>query len=558
MPKFASPMPSSLALLLLAALSPLGLGPLRGALADQPHFGAADYEAYNSGAYGDRPNQTYHSSDIRSPAFLINTWKKEAVSPETHIFLSPAVGGQHRSPMVFSARDLSLVYADPSWDGGQTANLQWHDGRAYLTFWSGRDYIGWGSGYGLMLDDSFRLFANVTTTDDAFPATGADSHEFQLTHDGGALVNNYYKRPDVDISALGGPADGLLHDSAFQEIDLATGAARFTWRASDHFALHESMNGYIFDADGGGWDWFHQNSLQKTAPGGDYLISARHLSCIALVSGRDGSRLWQLGGKNNSFEDLSGGRATRFGFQHHARFAEDGPRDAAGRWTELTFFANNAEFAGGAPTPGCRDDDGGTCSRAVRVALDYDRMTARLVRDWHHPRGVQAWAQGGVHALPGGGALVAWGTVPSVTEVAADGDTVLEVQLSPWAAATGGRDGVSLYRAYKLNFTAHPPWGPSVACVGGSTLYVSWNGATEVAVWSVFGGEDTVNLQSKDHVVPRAGFETAIELAAEKPLSYRYAQVRALDAEGKALGSTDLVDLRTGNVLTVKVQLDRQ
>ncbi|KAI1255821.1 hypothetical protein MGN70_002561 [Eutypa lata] len=525
-------LPSSVFLLVLS------LGSHR-TLADQPHFGAAEYDDYNNGVYGDRPNQTYHTTDIKSPAILINTWKKDLVSPESHILMSPPVGGQPRSPLVFSAKDLSLVYADPEWDGGATANLQEHAGKTYLTFWSGHDFLGWGSGSGIMLDENYRLFANVTTTD-AFD-TGADSHEFQLTHDGGALVNNYNKIPQYDMSDAGGPRDSVLHDSAFQEIDVATGEARFTWRASEHFALHESMNGYIFDADGGGWDWFHQNSVQKT-PDGNYLISARHLSLLALISGKDGSKIWQLGGKNNDFEDLSDGRATNFGFQHHARFVDDA-------FTEVTFFANNAEFSH-ASTPGCED----ACSRAVRVKLDYENMTARLVQEWHHPKSVQAWAQGGIHALPGGGAMIAWGTVPSVTEVTADGDTVMEIQLSPWAAATGGRDGVAFYRAYKLNYKAHPPWGPSIACVNG-TLYVSWNGATEVAKWSVFGGENTVTLTSKNHVVPRSGFETEIKL--ENP-SYRYAQVRALDAEGKTLGSTDMVDMETGDVLKVKVQLDRE
>ncbi|RYP60697.1 hypothetical protein DL769_008001 [Monosporascus sp. CRB-8-3] len=511
---------------------------LAGVFADV-HFGAAEYDDYNAGLFGDRPNQTYHSTDIKSPLFLVNTWKKDAVAPGSHIFMSPSVGGQHRSPMIFSAKDLSLVYADPSWDGGATANLQEYKGKKYITFWSGKDYIGWGSGGGIMLDENYRFFANVTTTDEF--ETGADSHEFQLTPDGTALVNNYYKIP-YNMTPVNGPADSVLHDSAFQEIDIETGEALFTWKAKDHFELHESLNGYIFDADGGGWDWFHQNSIQKT-PDGNYLISARHLCMLALINGTDGSRIWQLGGKKNDFKDLSDGRATKFGFQHNSRFVDDTLR-------EITFFDNNAEFSH-SPTPKCDD----ACSRAVRVRLDYDAMTAELVQEFYHPKSVQAWAQGGVQPLPNGGAMIAWGTVPSVTEVNAEGETVMELQFSPWAAASGGREGVSFYRVYKLDYTAYPPWGPSIACVNG-TLYVSWNGATEVASWSVFGGQSSAAaLEAKNHVVPRAGFETAIEV--DPSLELAFAQVHALDANGNALGSTDVVNMHTGEVLTVKVQLNK-
>lgn len=146
---------------------------------------------------------------------------------------------------------------------------------------------------------------------------------------------------------------------------------------------------------------------------------------------------------------------------------------------ELMLFANDASYAGGgSKTVGCER----SCSRAQRIALDYDAMTAQ---EWHHPKSARAWAQGVVRALPAGGAIIAWGTVPSFTEVTADGETVTEVQLSPWFTnQVGQNDDISLCRIFKSNFKAYPPWGPAVAWVDG-TVYVSWNGATEVVSWSV-------------------------------------------------------------------------
>jgi hypothetical protein len=61
----------------------------------------------------------------------------------------------------------------------------------------------------------------------------------------------------------------------------------------------------------------------------------------------------------------------------------------------------------------------------------------------------------------------------------------------------------------------------------------SWNGATEVAVWVVLGGDDAdalVPLGSQ----PRSGFETAIEVAGQPQL----VAVRALDGSGAILGQS--------------------
>lgn len=422
-----------------------------------------EIEAYNSGQLGNMPNLTYYSSPLISPSILVNTWNETAMTDATHILISPSVAGQPRSPMVFSAKDLSLVYADPV-RGGSNPQLQTFGGKEYFTFWTGTDMKGWGTGGGIILDESFDVLYNLTTQD---LDTGADNHEFQLTHDGGALLNNYHAAV-FDVTAVGGPPDGLIQDCAFQEVDVATGDVRFTWRATDHFDLTETFGDPYEDRENG-WDWFHMNSQFKTRDG-NYLISSRHLRAIALLDGATGERIWQLGGQRNSFLDLSDGRATNFAYQHHARFVDDS-------YTELTFYDNHAMHPS-SPTPGCEVD----CSRGVRVRLDFDAMTAELVHELYHPVGVQAWAQGGYQSLPGGGALISWGTVPALTEFTAAGEVVMDIQLGPWFGAQEGE--VNTYRVYKTNWVAQPRWRPEIAVVG-SVVYVSWNGATDVASWSL-------------------------------------------------------------------------
>ncbi|KAI1166661.1 Arylsulfotransferase-domain-containing protein [Nemania serpens] len=420
--------------------------------------------AYNAWSYGDRPNQTYHSSDLVSPRFLVNSWDKNATTVGSHIFMAPINPGQNASPMILSSKDLSLVYADPAWGGGTDARVQFHNGDPYMTFWSGFNLQGHGSGGGVMVDANYSLFKNLTTTG---LITGADSHDFSITSDGGALMNNYHII-HADLTSIGGPANGSLLDCAFQEVDIETGDVRFTWKATHHFNLTESLVGIYEDAKSG-FDWFHMNAVSKTVDG-NYLISIRHLRAVALISGADGSRIWQVGGVRNSFRDLSGGSATSFAFQHDARFTDETE-------TEITLFDNHAMRVT-SPTAGCTRD----CTRGVRLALDYDAMEVRLVSEFYHPQGVQAWAQGGYHLLPNGHAVIGWGVVPAMTEFDEAGNVVMDIQIRPWNTTAAG--GGPLYRVYKFDWVGQPLWDPSCVFVDG-TVYVSWNGATEVASWSL-------------------------------------------------------------------------
>ncbi|KAI0969451.1 Arylsulfotransferase-domain-containing protein [Xylaria arbuscula] len=489
--------------------------------ADQPLI--TDSVGYNSWVYGDRPYQKYNSSTLVSPRFLVNTWNKNATTSGSHIFLSPANPGQKPSPMILSSQDLSLVYADPDWNGGTDTRMQFHDGDPYLTFWSGFDQKGHGTGGGVMLDASYNLYRNLTTEG---LMTGADSHDFEMTNDGGAILNNYHEIY-TDLTSIGGPVNGSLLDCAFQEVDVSTGEVRFTWRATDHFNLTESLSDSYTDTEGG-FDWFHMNAISKTAEG-NYLISIRHLRTVALINGTDGSRIWQVGGVNNSFKDLSDGKATSFGFQHDARFVDDTE-------AEITLFDNHAMHVT-SPTPGCTQD----CTRGVRIALDYDAMEVRLVSEFYHPESVQAWAQGGYQLLPNGNAIIGWGVVPAMSEFDQDGNLVMDIQLRPWNTTEAG--GAPLYRVYKFDWVGKPLTQPSCAFVDG-TVYVSWNGATEVASWSLSGGDSHMSLEQIT-TVAKDGFETSIQPSTDAA----FIRVDALDADGNVIGSSNVVDTSSGDTV---------
>jgi hypothetical protein len=89
------------------------------------------------------------------------------------------------------------------------------------------------------------------------------------------------------------------------------------------------------------------------------------------------------------------------------------------------------------------------------------------------------------------------------------------------------------YRAYRETWVGMPYYPPVIAAVQGrgqTTIYASWNGATEVKTWQIFA----VNQAGAFPVAsaPKSGFETAITV----PGPGGYFLAKALDAHGTVIG----------------------
>jgi hypothetical protein len=137
----------------------------------------------------------------------------------------------------------------------------------------------------------------------------------------------------------------------------------------------------------------HLNSVDKNEEG-DYLISARHASTIYKISRRDGSIIWQLGGKNTSFVHING---FDFSFQHDARF-----REVNSSTTVISLF-NNA-------SNGMKSLKTANTSSVLYIALKTDTspMTARVIREIHRPDGKQTALRGNAQQLPNGNVFTCW------------------------------------------------------------------------------------------------------------------------------------------------------
>ena len=103
-------------------------------------------------------------------------------------------------------------------------------------------------------------------------------------------------------------------------------------------------------------------------------------------------------------------------------------------------------------------------------------MSAELVREYLYPGGLFAENQANIQVLPNGNVFIGWGSEPFFSEFSRDGRLLYNVNLPPETES---------YRAFRFPWEGRPAGDPAVKAEsgpdGGTMLYVSWNGATEVA-----------------------------------------------------------------------------
>jgi hypothetical protein len=438
-------------------------------------------------------------SDLRPPTVTVTTAGASAGSPED-IFLAPYAGPGQYGPMILDgAGDLVWFKAIPHGSRAADLRVQAYEGRPVLTWWQDPLLAAGRSDAGIVIaDSSYNDIAIVRAGNGYQP----DLHAFEITPTGTALFT-VYDAIHCNLSTYGGPADGAVADTLFQEIDLRSGLVRSEWHALDHVALADS---YMPVGHGGTpvspWDYFHINSV--SAHGSDLLVDSRNTWTAYYVDARTGQIVWRLGGKHSTFA-LAPGAAPAW--QHDAREEPGGT---------ISFFDN-----GGTPKVHPQ-------SRVTVLALNAQTKTASLVASFVHPTPLLAASQGDFQPLPGGDWFVGWGQEPFFSEYSPSGQLLFDAHLPA---------SYQSYTALKYAWTGTPTQRPSLAVrvsSHGLVAYVSWNGATTVAQWRLLAGGSTRTLAAVA-TTPHSGFETAIALSSAAP---RYLAVQALDASGRVLGAS--------------------
>ncbi len=438
---------------------------------------------------------------LDSPRVTID--RKTRGTAPGYIFMAPFApkgSPDHNGPMITDDNgDLVWFNSLPRGTAVTDLAVQRLNGRDVLTWWQGRFALGWGYGDYHVLDETYRDVARIR----AGNGYQGDLHDMQLTPQGTALVLAY-DRVFRDTSAAGGSREGVILDNVIQEIDIETGLVLFEWHSLGSVDVNDSR---VPARGRTSYDYFHVNAVEVDRDG-NLLVSARNTCAVYKINRTTGRIMWTLGGKESDFRM---NRRTRFCFQHDARRAGKGV---------ISLFDNAAG------PPKTRPQ-----SRAVKLAVDERRKTVRLIRAYQHPMRISAPNQGSTRVLPNGNVLVGWGAAPVFTEYSRGGRLLFAGRLVR---------GKGNYRAVREQWTGRPATPPDLAVRKRGdrvVVFASWNGATEVARWQVLGGSDPGSLTSLTSR-PRRGFETKISA----PGGSRYLAVRALDAAGDVLGTSEVVE----------------
>jgi hypothetical protein len=440
--------------------------------------------------------QRFKSTSLKPLTLKINEVNSKAAPGD--LFVALKAGAGQDGPIITDSHG-QLIWSQrvPKFTSAFDFRVQSYAGKPALTWWQGGVFHGQGRGKGLIYDSSYKKVADVA----AGNGYDADFHEFQLSRDGKTAFLLIYEPVKYDLRPIGGSRSGSVLDGIVQEVDIKTGLVLFEWHTLGSVGLKETYANIPKDAP---LDVSHVNSVYEEK-NGNLLVSARDMHAALELDRRNGKLLYRLGGKSSDYKLSSG---AKFVSQHDIR------RDKAGR---VTVFDN-----GSPPTTG-------RTARAIALNVNEGDKKVTLKHAFHRKPEFESPSQGNVQAQPNGNYTVGWGgDVPYFTEFTSSGKVALDGNFVP--------ETVDTYRTWHMPWTAQPARPPDVfAQAGGgeTSIYVSWNGATEVARWRLKTGP-TADALIPGKTFVKKGFETHTTITGTPA----FVAVEALDADGKVLGTS--------------------
>jgi hypothetical protein len=444
--------------------------------------------------------RTYHSANWMHPPIDTLEGRVPDASSSGDIF-ADAENSIQAGPLIFDPQGRLIYFQPLHQSAAFNVQVQNYLGQSVLTYWQGYVKNSVGIGADVILNHNYNPVAKV------YAGNGyhADLHEFVILPNGDALITAYAAVPNVDLRSVGGPKKGTLLDSIIQEVNIQTGHVDWEWHAYGHVTLSES---YVPKTEHP-YDFFHINSIQLL-PNGNLLVSARGTWTIYEINMKTGKIPYNFGGKNSSFKVEPG---ANFEWQHDATMQPNGT---------ITVF----------------DDGAGNYksekqSRALRLFIHYKSRQITLAHAYTNKPPLLTNAQGSVQVLANGNTFVGWGSVPYFTEFAKHGGKQL--------FSLHFKKPLQSYRGFRFPWWGQPTTPPSVAASAkGSqtTVYASWNGATNVAAWEVLAGSSkNPGQMSRLGQFPKSYFETTMTVTTTRP----YVAVQALNSAGQVLGTSAVI-----------------
>ncbi|KAJ5537190.1 ASST-domain-containing protein [Penicillium frequentans] len=478
-------------------------------------FSACGALILSAGALADATwsNYTYKTGPWQPPQLEVT--KTGIVDPGL-IFIPVRNSNTAGTAVTIYDNDGELVYQGPE-EVTMDFKVQKLFGKNVITFWSGVPQIAGGYGYGTVhiLDETYNEIYTITLTGDFQTASGEvrdsyiDVHEHIITPRNTIIVSAI-NVTQHDLSSAGGPTDGWMTVSQFYEIDIPTNKIVYKWDALEHqegiplSASKQAVQSGVSRETP--WDCYHMNSVEATNEG--FLISMRFY-WSAYYLNQNGTIRWQLSGADDNEGNFTGDDI-RFSWQHHARIYNE---------TDEAFILSVFNNANG---------QGQSQSETTGMAFEVDltSMAGTLMHNVSDPNDpVYTQTQGSFQFLGAAATtsnlFMGYGSVPKVKEYDGAGNVVLSGQFDPLGHGES-------YRAFKESWTATPFWNPVAVAeksLLSTTIYMSWNGATEYDNWAVYSvPSNSSNATTLLTTVERIGFETQ---AVVSTLNTTYVKVAA-------------------------------
>ena len=494
------------------------------------------------------PYQRYKTVDLTPPYLNITQYAKPS---EGYLFFAPDGATPVQIAPVIMDMDGELIWNGPNASHAFAFGVYQYKNMPVLAWWNGcgvvesrmakiifanlccirtlfPEPIGRGNGVIHLYNNNYESIQTVTLPGNFLelePAvtypSNIDVHELLITEKESLLVtaNNVTQ---ADLSSVGGPSDGWVVEAQIYEIDIATNEVLFSWRSLDHLDdIPFNASFYTLGTEGYtgvnqslAWGYFHINSVEPYDTG--YILSSRYL-CSAIAIDGSGNVKWRLSGREGGdFKLMGHDSTTGFCYQHDIRVEHE---SATG--VSLRMHDNHNSPIENYTVP----------STAKVVHLDFESKEATLLsRVFNHSGPIFATAQGNFQPLSDGNVFVGHGWVPVMEEFSSSGDTLTTIQFGAAQPKPGGGFLSAVaptlsYRDFKQHWVGCPVSKPEVVAEnsGGKVIvYVSWNGATELEAWEIYGGSSEAGLKLLT-TVPKRGFETKASVK-----SVEYVQVKPI------------------------------
>jgi hypothetical protein len=385
-------------------------------------------------------------------------------------------------------------------------------GQPYIAVWTGAAGA-FGDGSVTLYNDHYQVVGEVTAAG-GFPADEVDLHEFQVTPSGDALFGIF-----DPVSVTIGSSTVTVLQYVVQEVSLVqdatgihTGQLLFEWDSLTDVPTSASQTPN--PGNNAAWDYFHGNAITQDTDG-NLVVSSRDTWGLYKIDDTPGDAefghvIWQVGAAGDSQLALP------WCYQH-----------------DIVALGNDrySLFDDGGVGPGCLLGTTEHPARALIVTIDPSTTPVGLTLDasYTHNPPIYTGFTGSTQLLPNGDVLVDWANIPEITEYDSAGDVKMDLSLSE-----------ASYRGVRYAWVGEPLTPPSVAvasAAGKTSVWASWNGATQVASWQLVAGTSASSVKPVGSPVQKVGFETALAAASQ----YQVVGVEALSSTGAVLATSNLV-----------------